>query len=119
MLSEPRRRPARRGGRGRRRMYGVRSRDDLRKPIVEPRPDEAKDPRNDDEHDEGAEKAAVGEPLRQERGDVGTEELRVEQEPESVAPDDRQDVEGEIENAGEYGQRSCERDLVQHDVSPS
>src|SRR5215831_7994096 len=93
---------------------GVRSRNELSQSIVEPSPGETENPGNDYEYDEGADKADVCELLRQERSDVRPEELRVEEEPESIAPDDGQNVEGNIENAREYGERGREGVLVQH-----
>src|SRR2546422_5476367 len=71
-------------------------------PIVEPRPAEGGEPREHDQDDEGSDESAVGQLLGQERGDVGSEELRVEQEPERVSPDDRQDIEKDVEPARQY-----------------
>src|SRR2546422_422867 len=70
--------------------------------IVEPRPAEGGEPREHDQDDEGPDESAVGQLLGQERGDVGSEELRVEQEPERVSPDDRQDIEKDVEPARQY-----------------
>ena len=58
----------------------------MREPIVEPRPGKGKDPGDDDEHNERAEKATVGELLRQKRGDVSAEEVLIYPQATMTAP---------------------------------
>src|SRR5207253_9695618 len=85
-----------------------------RKLVIKPGPAISEHPATHDHHDPGADECYVRQLARQERRDVRTEELRIEEKPEAVAPDNRQQVEQEVDKARKNSERSRQGYSVQH-----